>query len=132
MTTLLLGLLATVVVCWLALIVVLLVVRPDGSTLTDALRVLPDTVGMLRRFARDPALPRPTRMIVWGLLVYLLSPIDLVPDFLPVIGYADDAIVAALALRALVRAAGPDALARHWEGSPAGLAVIHRLAGLPT
>lgn len=64
------------------------------------------------------------------LLVYLASPIDLVPDFLPVVGYADDAVVVALVLRSVVRSAGVDALARHWPGTPSGLAVIEQLAGI--
>jgi len=53
-----------------------------------------------------------------------------VPDFIPVLGYADDAIVVALALRRVVRAAGPGALERHWTGTPAGLVIVRRLAGL--
>ena len=57
-------------------------------------------------------------------------PIDLVPDFLPVIGYADDAIIVAIGLRSVVRATGPEVIAAHWPGTDAGLAVLHRLAGL--
>ncbi|WP_327434808.1 YkvA family protein [Streptomyces sp. NBC_01236] len=57
--------------------------------------------------------------------------VDLVPDFIPVLGYADDAIVVAAVLRSVVRHAGPDALARHWPGTPDGLAAVRRLAGLP-
>lgn len=62
------------------------------------------------------------------LLVYLASPIDLVPDFVPIIGYADDVVVVALVLRSVVRSAGVEPLHRHWRGTPAGLAVIERLA----
>ncbi|WP_081746765.1 DUF1232 domain-containing protein [Arthrobacter sp. H5] len=64
------------------------------------------------------------------LLVYLVSPLDLVPDFLPVIGYADDVIILAITLRSVIRSAGPASLRRHWPGTPAGLAIIERLAGL--
>lgn len=67
---------------------------------------------------------------MWLLVGYLLSPIDLIPDFIPVIGYADDAIFAAVALRRIVRTAGPDAISRSWNGSPVGLEVVHRPAGL--
>ena len=59
-----------------------------------------------------------------------MLPVDLVPDFLPVIGYADDVVIVAVAIRAVVRSAGPDALARHWPGTPDGLRTLRRLAGL--
>ena len=64
-------------------------------------------------------------------MAYLALPIDLVPDFIPVLGYADDAIVVALVLRSVVRGAGPQALKRHWPGTPGRLAAVRRLAGLP-
>jgi uncharacterized membrane protein YkvA (DUF1232 family) len=64
------------------------------------------------------------------LLVYLVLPIDLIPDFIPVVGYADDAVVVALALRSVVRAAGAGAIERHWPGTPQGLDAIMRLAGV--
>ena len=62
--------------------------------------------------------------------MYLLSPIDLVPDFLPVIGYADDVIIVALVLRSVIARAGEDAVRRHWPGTSDGLQLILRLAGL--
>jgi uncharacterized membrane protein YkvA (DUF1232 family) len=64
------------------------------------------------------------------LLAYLLLPVDLVPDFLPVIGYADDAIIVALVLRSTIRRAGTGSLERHWPGTPAGLRIIDRLPGV--
>jgi uncharacterized membrane protein YkvA (DUF1232 family) len=67
---------------------------------------------------------------LWLLLGYLALPIDLVPDFIPVIGYADDAVIVVLALRSVTRRAGPEALERHWPGTPEGLAAIRRLARL--
>ena len=57
-------------------------------------------------------------------------PIDLVPDMIPIVGYADDAIIVAIALRSVTRAAGSDALERHWPGTVEGLRVVKRLAGL--
>ena len=118
-------------VLWLALLGALWLVRPDGTSTTAALRLLPDLVRLVRRLAADRAVPRGVRVRLWLLLVYLLSPVDLVPDVVPVLGYADDVVVVALALRAVVRRAGAEALARHWPGDPAGLAVVSRLAGLP-
>jgi len=121
-----------VLLLWLALLAALWLARPDEIRVRDALRLLPDLVRLLRRLAADGSLPRGVRVRLWLLLGYLLMPIDLVPDFIPVIGYADDAVVVALALRSVTRRAGPEALDRHWPGSPEGLAAVRRLAGLPT
>ena len=104
--------------------------HPDTVQARDALRLVPDLLRLLRSLAADPAVPRRSRVGLVLLLAYLLMPFDLVPDMIPVIGYADDVVVVALVLRAVVRAAGPDALVRHWSGMPQGLAVVARLAGI--
>src|SRR5205823_4068563 len=117
-------------VVWLSLVVTLLVVRPPGVLLRDAIRLLPDTVRLLRRLATDRAIGRSVRVRLWLLFAYLAMPIDLVPDFIPVLGYADDAIVVAFVLRSVVRRAGPDAVRRNWPGSADGLAIIWKLARL--
>ena len=121
-----------VLLLWLALLTALWLARPEEIRAREALRLLPDLVRLLRRLAADGSLPRGVRVRLWLLLGYLLMPIDLVPDFIPVIGYADDAVIVALALRSVTRRAGPEALERHWPGSPEGLAAVRRLAGLPT
>ena len=126
----LLGVVGGLLLLWLVLLLVLWRVRPDGLTTSAALRLLPDLVRLVRRLAADRTLPRGVRLRLWLLLAYLLMPIDLVPDFVPVLGYADDAVVVALALRSVVRSAGADALARHWPGDQAGLDVVGRLAGV--
>ena len=115
---------------WLVLLLVLWRARPAELSVRQALRLLPDLLRLVRRLAGDRTLPRGVRVRLWLLLGYLLSPIDLVPDVIPVLGYADDVVVVALALRSVVRRSGPDALARHWPGEPAGLHVVRRLAGL--
>jgi uncharacterized membrane protein YkvA (DUF1232 family) len=116
---------------WLLLLAALWRARPDDLTARGALRLLPDVLRLVRRLAADRALPRAVRIRLWLLLAYLVSPLDLVPDFIPVIGYADDVVVVAWALRSVVRRAGREALIRHWPGEPAGLAAVSRLAGLP-
>ncbi len=126
-----LAVVAGVVLLWVALVVVLWLSAPDEVGLKAGLRMLPDLIRMLRRLAADPDVPRGVRIRLVLLLAYLALPIDLVPDFVPVLGYADDAVVVVLALRSVVRRAGPDALARHWPGQPAGLRAVHSLAGLP-
>lgn len=123
------------VLMWLALVVALwLATRKEMGLregLREGLRMLPDLVRLLRRLASDSALPRGVRIRLVAMLGYLALPIDLIPDFVPVLGYADDTIVVALALRSVVRRAGPEALTRHWSGSADGLRAVHRLAGLP-
>jgi uncharacterized membrane protein YkvA (DUF1232 family) len=118
------------VLLWVALVVALWLGRPDDLRARDALRLLPDLVRLLRRLAGDRSLPRGVRVRLWLLLGYLAMPVDLVPDFVPVIGYADDVVVVAFALRSVTRRAGPEALDRHWPGTPEGLAAVRRLAGL--
>src|SRR4051794_31377459 len=104
--------------------------HPDVLTMRDALRLLPDVLRLVRRLAGDQSLPRGVRVRLFVLLAYLASPIDLVPDFVPVLGYADDVVVVAVVLRSVVRAAGPAAVEEHWRGSPDGLVLVRRLAGI--
>jgi uncharacterized membrane protein YkvA (DUF1232 family) len=129
------GVLAAVVggllLSWGVLLLLLWRARPPDLTVREALRLLPDLVRMVRRLAADRSVPRGVRVRLWLLLAYLLSPVDLVPDIVPILGYADDVVVVALALRSVVRASGAAAVRRAWPGGPAGLAVVSRLAGLP-
>jgi uncharacterized membrane protein YkvA (DUF1232 family) len=119
-----------VALAWLLLVGALWLGRPDDVSLREALRLLPDLVRLLRGLATDDSLPRGVRVRLWLLLGYLALPVDLVPDVVPVIGYADDAVVVALALRSVSRRAGPEALERHWPGSAQGLDAVRRLARL--
>ena len=119
----------SVALLWAALVVFLLLARPRGPVLRETVRLLPDLLRLLARLVRDGDLPRGIRVRLWLLLGYLTLPIDLVPDFLPVIGYADDLVVIALTLRSVVRRAGVEVLERHWPGTPDGLAAVLRLAG---
>jgi uncharacterized membrane protein YkvA (DUF1232 family) len=129
----LIGVVGGVAVLWLLLVAALYLLGrnvSDPTRLRDALRLLPDVLRLVRRLAADRSLPRGVRVRLVLLLAYLASPIDLVPDFLPVIGYADDVVVIGLVLRSVVRAAGPEALERHWPGTPEGLRVVKGLTWL--
>jgi uncharacterized membrane protein YkvA (DUF1232 family) len=117
--------------CWLVLMVVLWTHRPDEMSAGQLLRLLPDVLRLVRRLAADGTLPRGVRVRLWLLLAYLVMPIDLVPDFVPVLGHADDAIVVALVLRSVVRRAGGEAVERHWPGTPDGLAALRGACRLP-
>jgi uncharacterized membrane protein YkvA (DUF1232 family) len=115
---------------YLVLLTALLVARPKGNLLGESVRLLPDFLRLLRAVAADPSMPRGVRVRLWLLLGYLAMPFDLVPDFVPVLGYADDAIVVSLVLRSVVRRAGAPAIRRHWVGTDDGLAAVARLTGL--
>jgi uncharacterized membrane protein YkvA (DUF1232 family) len=115
---------------WLALLVALVLMRPKGALLAEAVRLLPDLLRLLRRLAADSKLPRGVRARIVLLMVYLALPIDLIPDFLPVVGYADDAIIVAFVLRSVVRRAGIEAVRAHWPGTESGFAALARLTGL--
>jgi uncharacterized membrane protein YkvA (DUF1232 family) len=115
---------------YVVLLGALLVTRPKGNLLGETLRLLPDLLRLLRRLAGDASVPRAARVRLWLLLGYLAIPIDLVPDFVPVLGYADDAIIVTLVLRSVVRHAGAPMVRRHWPGTDDGLAALGRLTGL--
>lgn len=129
---LLIGLAVGLLLAWVALIVALIIVRPRGGRLREAMRLLPDVLRLLPRMAADRSLPRGVRIGLALLLAYLASPVDLVPDFIPVVGYADDAIIVAAVLRWVVRHAGVQAVRRHWPGTDDGFAALCLITGLPT
>ncbi|MEV4009133.1 YkvA family protein [Nonomuraea angiospora] len=100
----------------IGLVVALAVVRPRGGLLRESLRLLPDMLRLVRRLAADRTLPRGVRIRLGLLPAYLAFPLDLIPDLIPVLGYADDAIIVAAALRSVVRRAGW----RRWSGTGRG------------
>jgi uncharacterized membrane protein YkvA (DUF1232 family) len=126
MWTVLIGLALT----YVGLLAALLAARPKGNLVGEAVRLLPDLLRLQRRLAVDSTVPRAARVRLWLLLAYLAIPFDVVPDFIPVLGYADDAIIASLVLRSVVRRAGTPVVRRHWPGTDDGLAALARLTGL--
>jgi uncharacterized membrane protein YkvA (DUF1232 family) len=124
------GVVVGLVAAWLALVLGLVIVRPKGAMLGEAVRILPDLLRLLRRLAADRSMQRGVRLRLGLLIAYLAFPIDLIPDFIPVIGYADDAIIVAAVLRSVVRRAGVDAVRRHWPGTDDGFAALCRLCGI--
>ncbi|HEX8646604.1 MAG TPA: DUF1232 domain-containing protein [Thermoleophilaceae bacterium] len=99
--------------------------RSDARALAG---FIPDCLVLLRRLLGDGRVPRRRRAVIVALIAYLAMPIDLVPDFIPVAGQLDDAIVAAFALRYVLRAGGPALLREHWPGPERSLNVVLRLA----
>jgi uncharacterized membrane protein YkvA (DUF1232 family) len=89
---------------------------------------IPDCLVLFRRLLADQRVPRRRKLALAFLLAYLLMPIDLVPDFIPVAGQLDDVILAALVLRFVLRGGDPALIEEHWPGPPEGAALICRLA----
>lgn len=118
---------AVAVVVWLVAIVALFLA---GRRLAakELATLLPNLVRMCRTLLHDPRVPRGSKVLVGLAVVWFVSPIDLVPEFIPVLGPLDDAVLAALVLRHLVKRAGRDVVAEAWPGDPATLERMLRLA----
>ena len=105
---------------WIAMIVAL-VLAGRGSAARELATLLPNLVVLFRGLLRDPRVPRGSKALIWFAVVWVVSPIDLIPEFIPIAGPLDDAIVAALVLRHVLRRSGPDVVGDHWRGDPATL-----------
>jgi uncharacterized membrane protein YkvA (DUF1232 family) len=105
---------------WIAMIVAL-VLAGRGSAARELATLLPNLVVLFRGLLRDPRVPRGSKALIWFAVVWVVSPIDLIPEFIPIAGPLDDAIVAALVLRHVLRRSGPDVVGDHWRGDPAAL-----------
>lgn len=115
---------------WLLLIAFLWLHRPSRELVGPALRLIPDLVRMVRELLGAADTPGSVHIALLGLLAYLLSPIDLVPDFIPVLGSVDDLVVTAIVLRWAGRRVGVDRLRAAWTGDPAGFDLLRRLLGV--
>jgi uncharacterized membrane protein YkvA (DUF1232 family) len=129
MLTLIVAMLVSLAILWIAFAGAMLIFRPR-TDLREAVRILPELLLMLGAIAQDDTLPWTIRLRLWLVLFYLAVPFDIVPDVFPVIGWADDAILVAWVVRSVMRRSGPEALARNWRGTPEGLDVVKRLAGI--
>jgi uncharacterized membrane protein YkvA (DUF1232 family) len=92
------------------------------------LRALPALVRMIGRLVRDPALPRPAKLALLAAALYLASPIDLIPDFIPILGYVDDLLVAAVVLDGVMNYVDRGLILRYWPGSVQSLEKLARTA----
>lgn len=116
-------------VAWILLIALLWLLRPRDVRLADLLRVVPDILRLCRDLLVDRRAPIGVRVAIGGLLVWLISPIDLIPEFIPVLGPLDDIVVAVLVLRYVRRRLGTDDLRARWRGTPEGFALLQGVMG---
>jgi uncharacterized membrane protein YkvA (DUF1232 family) len=119
--------LVVVAAVYLAAVIALVLLgrRDDARALA---RFIPDCVVLVKRLLGDDRVPRRSKLLLAALGAYLALPFDLVPDFIPVAGQLDDAIVAAWVLRRVLRSGDRELLAEHWPGPERSLAVISRIA----
>jgi uncharacterized membrane protein YkvA (DUF1232 family) len=119
--------LGVLVLGWLELIGELWLHRPARDQATIYLRLIPELSRLVLRLLSDRGTPARYRLALLGLAAWLANPIDLVPDFLPVIGVLDDVIIAALVLRWVGRGVGMTRIENAWNGSDQGLALLRRV-----
>jgi uncharacterized membrane protein YkvA (DUF1232 family) len=117
------------VAVWLAT-VLLLTLAGKRSAARELAGLLPNLVALFRGLLRDPRVPRRTKLWIGFAVAWLISPIDLIPEFVPIAGPLDDAIVAALVLRHVLKRAGREVVEGHWRGDPATLRLILRAGGI--
>ena len=125
----LLAVVAAIVALWVALLVVFWLARPKGVPVRTVVAALPDLVRLLRSLVTDATVPLDVRIVLVGLTAWIVSPIDLIPEFIPGLGPIDDIVVAVVALRYVRRRVGLPELRSRWRGSPEGFSVIARLLG---
>jgi uncharacterized membrane protein YkvA (DUF1232 family) len=124
-----LGIAVGIAVLWALVLVLFWFLRPKGVSVREVVRIVPDVVRMLRDIVRDPASPLDVRLVLVGLLAWIVSPIDLIPEFIPVLGPMDDAVVAVVALRYVRRRVGAMRMRAAWPGTEDGFALLGRVVG---
>jgi uncharacterized membrane protein YkvA (DUF1232 family) len=117
------------VAVWAVLLVVFWALRPKGVSVRELLGLIPDVLRLLRSVVGDRSVPLDVRLVLVGLLAWILSPIDLIPEFIPVLGPLDDVVVAVVAMRYMRRRIGVEDLRRRWTGSDDGFALLIRVIG---
>jgi uncharacterized membrane protein YkvA (DUF1232 family) len=127
--TLLLEIIVALVLLWAAMLFVFWLLRPRGVPVRELVRLVPDLIRLIRSVIADGHAPLDTRLVLVGLLVWIVSPIDLIPEFIPVLGPLDDVVVAIVALRYVRRRLGSDDLRQRWRGTPEGFEVLMRVIG---
>ena len=105
-----------------------LVIRGRHEDARALATFVPDCIVLVTRLAREPRVSRRRKLLLVALVGYLALPFDLVPDFIPVAGQLDDAIIVALVLRSFVRSSGEQLIRELWPGPEQSLALILRLA----
>jgi uncharacterized membrane protein YkvA (DUF1232 family) len=126
---LLLAIAAAVAALWIACLVLFWLMRPKGVPARAVIAAVPDLLRLLRSLVADPTVPLDVRIVLVALVAWIVSPIDLIPEFIPGLGPIDDIVVAVAALRFVRRRVGLPGLRARWRGSDASWDVVARLLG---
>ena len=124
-----LGVAIGLVAMWAILLVLFWALRPKGVPVRELLGLIPDVLRLLRSVIGDRSAPLDVRIVLVGLLAWILSPIDLIPEFVPVLGPLDDVVVAVVAMRYVRRRLGIEDLRRRWTGTDNGFSLLARVIG---
>lgn len=124
-----LGIAASLIAVWLVFVAILWIFRPRDIGLGQLVRIVPDVLRLVRQLLRDRSVPFAVRAALVGLLAWLLNPLDLIPEFIPVLGPLDDVVVAVLVLRYVRRRLGDEELRRRWPGTPEGYRLLSGVLG---
>lgn len=84
--------------------------------MTDAVLMMPNIIRLVGRLLRDPRVPRRAKITLGLAAAYVISPIDLIPEVIPVVGWADDVIIVMFAIDSLIERAGAEIVEEHWDG----------------
>ena len=112
------------------------VLPPEGGSLqarrliADAALLAPNLVRLVGRLLRDPRVPRRAKISLGAAAAYVMSPVDVIPEVIPVVGWADDVILIMFAVDSLIDRAGPELIDEHWDGPGDLLGLIREVVGL--
>ena len=127
--TLVVGIVVSILVMWLAMLAIFWALRPKGVPAREVVGIVPEVVRLLRSVIADRSAPLDVRLVLVGLVAWIISPIDLIPEFIPVLGPLDDVVVAIVAMRYVRRRVGIDDLRLRWVGTPDGFGLLTRIIG---
>lgn len=112
------------------------VLSPDGSQVqmrrlvTDAALLIPNILKLVGRLVVDPRVPRRAKITLGMAAAYVMSPVDLIPEMIPVVGWADDILILMFAIESLIDRAGSEIVDEHWDGPGDLLSLVREVVGL--
>ena len=112
-----------------ATVVAVLMIAGRRTAAREVATLLPNLLRLFKGLVKDPRVPRGSKALLLFGALWVASPIDLIPEFIPFLGPLDDAVVAALIIRHLMKTAGPDVIGEHWRGDQATLSRLLRVVG---